>query len=251
MAKLLKIEECGGHSDDLRLERLAVQSGAELRRNGSLCELLGDSLHVSVIECAPQAIPEVVSAADRDHAFDRFIDQQVKQSIVRSGDTAAQTRLRWSSRLLAGKKTRLRQQIAVQAHVAGSDSHAPRTRTYAHRPSVSCRTRSRTMSFSRASVSASTSLRSITAQIHTAGSSVASSPVATCQSRTGVGRSTRFSRTDRIFAVVVVISIPYADLGCAGNGSSGNAAFPTQDRETDRRTTSESGNGGIEGAGSG
>ena len=58
MAGLLKIDECLGDFDELRLQSLATEAGSQFRRNVVLRKHLCHRLHVSMSEGAPQAIAE-------------------------------------------------------------------------------------------------------------------------------------------------------------------------------------------------
>ena len=80
---LLKVDKRRRDANEFGLGFQAVQPGAESWRDSAARELLRDPLHVVVVERARQAAAEGRPISTGKHATRRFVDQQVKESVVR------------------------------------------------------------------------------------------------------------------------------------------------------------------------
>ena len=108
---LLKVNERLGDPNDLRLKRLTVQTGAELWRDIVTGKLLSHFSHDAMTKCPRQAVPQRVSVSPGDHTSHRIVNQQVKESVVRSRDTTAQACLQRSAWFLGRQTPGLSKQI--------------------------------------------------------------------------------------------------------------------------------------------
>lgn len=129
MTGLLKIDKRRRNPNEFGLEFQAVQPGAKSWRDSATRELLRHPLHVAVEERACQATTERRPISTGKHAIRRFVDQQVKESVVRCRSGSAKAGLQRPAGLPDGEQPGLPQQVCVQAHGVYSDSEAPRNRT--------------------------------------------------------------------------------------------------------------------------
>ena len=102
MASLLQFGKCSGDPNQFGLESLTVQPRGEFRGHTVIRKLLSHLLHFAMDERPRQTVSERRSVVAGEHAFRRFVYQQVKESVVGRGRSSAQACLQRAFRLLDG-----------------------------------------------------------------------------------------------------------------------------------------------------
>ena len=126
---LLKVDKRCRNPNEFGLEFQIVQTGGKSWRDSTTRELLRYPLHIAVVEGACQTATERRPIYTGKHAIRRFVDQQVKERVVRCRGGSAKAGLQRPAGFPDGKLPGLPQQVCVQSHGVYSVSEAPRNRT--------------------------------------------------------------------------------------------------------------------------